>query len=347
MNMEQGRKQHLNLSCMAYEIIQSDRNAFGQATLSGFLNGVFRSYYEAADATVDYALAGKRQELMEILRKLPDSEEKAQVCTLFLERERQRLAKQVTGYPKAYGFKFYLNVENATTLEEKAEMIGEYYHAHPALYLKAVVEEYAAHTSLERERIFFHETIELLETCIEGGYLVTVETGGVRYDVKPWQIMPDEGGLYHYLIGLSCPAGEDSSSAIPASFRISRITMLKKRPKSFRSGKLTLLEQDMLRQALNERGAAFLIGKPEEITVRLTEEGQRLFNNKLFLRPIPSQTEENGTDLIHTFRCTPHQIQSYFLSFGAEAEILAPAHLRERFRTILNHAAHLYEEKKG
>lgn len=346
MNTEQGRKQHLNLSCTAYEVIQNDLHAFGRSSLSGFLNGIFRNYYESADATIDLALSRKRQELMSILEPLSNSLVREQTCQLFLHREQERLLEQIKSYPKGYGFKFYLNVENASVLEENADFIAEFYQSRPALYLKAVIEEYAAHSQLQRERLFFHETIELLETCIEGGYLVTVETSGKRFDAKPWQIVPDESGLYHYLIALSCPTGEDPSQAIPASFRVSRITMVKKRPKSLRTGRLSLLEQERVHQALQERGVAFLVGKSEEIVVRLTEEGERLYQNKLFLRPKPLTVETRPDGTYYTFRCTPYQIQSYFLVFGVEAEILSPDHLRERFKRILRAASRLYDDPK-
>lgn len=343
MNKEPGHKQHLNLSCTAYEVIQNDLHAFGQGSLSGFLNTVFLNYYEEADATIDHALFRRRMELMEILKPISDTALREQTCQLMLEQELERLWKKVQSYPKAYGFKFYLNTECTAVLTESAPLIDQYYKSRQMLYVKAVIEEYASHSPLERERLFFRNTFEHLQACIEGGYLVTIETGGKRFDAKPWQIVPDEGGLYYYLIALSCPAGEAPADAVPASFRISRITAVKKRPKSYRSGKLTAMEADTLRAALAERGAAFLVGQPEEIVVRLTETGTHLFDNKRFLRPTPIHTEERPDGTYYTFRCTPYQIQSYFLVFAADAEVISPMHLRERFKTLLHDAARLYD----
>lgn len=343
MYTEQGRKQHLNLSCTAYEVIQSDLHAFGQSSLSGFLNGVFRSYYESADASVELALNRKRHELLQILKPLRP-ELCAQTCELLLKHERETLVQKVKSYPKGIGFKFYLNAENANIIEENTDFIREYYHSHPALFLKAVIEEYATYPAMKRESIFFGETIDLLERCIEGHYLLSIETGGKRFEVKPWSIVADESRLYQYFVGLSNPVGTDSTQAIPASFRIARMTAVKKRPKSYRSGKLTLFEEDTLQAALQERGVAFLVGSSEEITLKLTPEGQRLYQNKLFLRPYPTHVERIAEcESVYTFHCTPYQIQSYFLSFGAEVEILSPSHLRDRFKRMLQQAYQLYE----
>jgi hypothetical protein len=344
MHTGQGQKQHLNLSCYAYEIVQNDIHAFGQSSLSSFLNQVFRQFYETADATVNVVLERRRQELKGQFSFLTDPKMQERACERILAEEEEEILSRIKQYSKGYGFKFYLNVACADILEESQTLIDTYYHQRPMRYFKAVIEEYATHSSLEREQIFFHETIELLQSAIGEGNLVSVETGGQKYDVKPWKILSDGSDLYHYLVGLSALSGDSPDTAIPASFRISRITDLKKRPKSYRSGRLTTHEQETLRSAVNTRGVAFLVGQEEEITLRLTPTGIRRFQNKLFLRPYPIERQSlpNG-DEVFTFKCTPYQIESYFFTFGAEAELLSPAHLRERFRQLYQTASELYQ----
>ena len=57
------------------------------------------------------------------------------------------------------------------------------------------------------------------------------------------------------------------------------------------------------------------------------------------MRPMPEKIQGD----IYYFNCTPMQIRNYFLTFGKDAEILAPASLRKTFAKIYREAAKIYE----
>ena len=74
---------------------------------------------------------------------------------------------------------------------------------------------------------------------------------------------------------------------------------------------------------------AYLIGKPEQIKVRLTKKGKQSYQSRLYSRP--EKIELLSTDDTYVFNCTPQQIYNYFFPFGADAEIISPEYLRNRF----------------
>ena len=57
------------------------------------------------------------------------------------------------------------------------------------------------------------------------------------------------------------------------------------------------------------------------------------------MRPVPEQVEGD----VYTFGCTPMQIRNYFLSFGANVEILTPQSLRQDFICVYRQALESYQ----
>ena len=105
---------------------------------------------------------------------------------------------------------------------------------------------------------------------------------------------------------------------------------------------LSAAEKKEIRQKINSNTVAFLIGEEEEIVVRLSNTGAKMYKNTLFLRPVLHQIDEYGC--CH-FRCTRMQARQYFIRFGAEAEIISPADLRKEFADIYRRATKVYSEE--
>lgn len=71
---------------------------------------------------------------------------------------------------------------------------------------------------------------------------------------------------------------------------------------------------------------AYLLGRPEQISMRLTQKGKQSYQSRLCSRP--EKIESLSSEDVYVFDCTQHQIFNYFFPFGAEAEIISPKYLR-------------------
>ena len=61
-------KQHLNLSKIAYAILERDMETFGQSSRSGMLNRIFENCRDDAEASISIALEKRQHELENILK---------------------------------------------------------------------------------------------------------------------------------------------------------------------------------------------------------------------------------------------------------------------------------------
>lgn len=86
---------------------------------------------------------------------------------------------------------------------------------------------------------------------------------------------------------------------------------------------------------------AYLVGKPEQIKVKLTQKGKQSYQSRLYSRP--EKIESLSSDDAFVFDCTQQQIFNYFFPFGADAEILSPEYLRNRFKNAHEKALDNYQ----
>lgn len=335
-------KQHINLSRMAYEIMQNDIISFMEKpSKSGFLNKIFDEYKDYADASISSAVARKRGFLMQILTSIPDSKEKEQIVQKLTKQYEAELQDRVNSYPKGVYVKFRLNKKNFFTLFEAECPEGNYYKSQ-GKYIKAIIEEYAQNPPLDRERIFFGERLSFIQSCIDGGILLKVKTRkDWIYEVKPYAIRVDESGLYHYLVGIATSPAAPANIPKVSSFRISLLRDVTSRPKSYRSGKVTQAEAIEIEKQLQQKGVQFLLEDAENVVVRLDEQGKKMFSSQFHLRPAPVNIEENG---VYHFCCTHSQIVYYFFKFGSHAEIISPSELRKQFVQQYSEAVKLYDD---
>ena len=332
---DQTDKQYLNLSVLAFDTIQSDMFSFGCHGVSTFINRVFSNFYADANASISIVLSRKREEWLKILSFLPNN--KAAVEGL-LVAERKRLQDEALGYPKGCGIKVRLNNANYDYLTNPIGTCNEEIHyrrgkqACSGLYIKAVLEEYARKSFVEREAIFFHEQLECISDAIERQkqLKITIQSGAQFY-VRPYCITTDRQSAYHYLVGLSCPVNQDESQQAPYSFRVSRIkeiTLCKSR-----SGFLSAQKKAMLSEIIAEKGAPFVGSNKETIRVYLTDEGKQMYKNILHMRPTYISCDADNNN-IYNFECSSFQIKRYFIQFGEHAQILSPTSLAEEFQSF-------------
>lgn len=345
-------KQYLNLSTFAYDTIKNDMLAFDSPGLSTFINKVFQNFYPNANASIFLTLERKRGEWMEMLKAFPNKDD---VVGCLLAEEAKRLQTEATGYPKDCAVKIRLNNKNynyltdpyGTCCEERYYRRGKTGDGQesPGMYIKAVLEEYAGKSFLEREAIYFHEQIDCIQDAISRQKQLKIKVqSGAQFYVRPYAIVTDRQSAYHYLVGLSHRVDQDDSLAAPFSFRVARVedvTLCKSR-----SGFLSSAVRRELERLIAEKGASFVGGDKEIIRVRLTDKGNRMYKNILHLRPQHlSYEEDNGH--IYTFECTPSQIKFYFTRFGRHAQILSPESLSDQFRYFYRAALEAMGDELG
>ncbi len=203
-----------------------------------------------------------------------------------------------------------------------------------------ILEQFTQLQLSEREKIYcymqYQTTIELIAK--NELFLVSLFSGN-EYEVKPYSIEVDENTRSYYLIGFSrLKRSEDEFMC--HSFKLSRIKDCKSRHKE------SILSSKDINTAKDIRekfGSAYMMRNLtkkdiEKTVVRLSEYGyENLFLKRIsHQRPIPitepKKIEENSKKFYDlTFDCSHQQIRNYFFSFGAEAEILFPLSVRERF----------------
>ena len=100
-----------------------------------------------------------------------------------------------------------------------------------------------------------------------------------------------------------------------------------------------------LAQTVVSRGVQFMSSEEEEIQVRLTSGGKVKYQRQVHLRPTLVKRTGPKED-IFVFRCTAAQAEFYFFKFGADAEVIQPLRLREKFITLHRNALKIYVEAK-
>lgn len=337
-------RQHLNLSELAFEVIENDKAAFlEKQSRQRIINMILQNYMDCADAAIDNTLARYREELSSRLFSIPDEEAKSSPISCLVDAYRQELLDTATTYPKGRAFKMQLDKANYNSMMEWKDENG-YYDGIPGRFLKAVIEEYARKTAYEREGILLREIIEELQSCIDSHQLVVITLNGpnhTRQEVRPFSICSDPGCNYHYLVGMTRKAGTAYPDRV-ASYRISRISSVKR--SHSRSGKISAAQIQEIERKLHDDGVQFLIQDSETISVRLTEQGKKMYESQAHLRPLFSERKKHPDgSWSYTFDCTQMQAEFYFFKFGADAIIEHPSELRDKILKRFLDAVEVYQ----
>ena len=215
----------------------------------------------------------------------------------------------------------------------------KYYDNKRGKYIKCVLEEYARLPYIEREKIYLTPFITEIEKAIHDKkqLRVTTEKGAI-YNVYPYDISSDPLSTANYLVGYSQQDDNPDAELRPCSFRISALKHVK--ISKSKSAFIPKEKQKNLSKLVASRGVQFLISTEEEIHVRLTDSGRHKYYRQSHLRPTLVEEQEGN---IFVFRCTNAQAEFYFFKFGKDAEILFPAELREKFKSMYQSAADIYK----
>ena len=334
LNTEQ--KQRINLTLSALQIINGDREQFApHLTNSGFLNELLFRFAPQADASITDAVERQRQRILSSLEKKKLSQETLDTVTeALLEPFRRELILKASGHQKGSSLIFRLNNQNRDLFYSQDWPDAKYYDNTPSKYMKALLEEYASHTMYQREAFYFQEWITLAEAAAAAGRLLRITSVNAKgekvvWDMRVYGILPNDAGLFHYIVGRSVLKGGLKSGERIASFRISRIVDMRiLSAAGIRSGSLSKAERKEISEKIAHDHVQFLVGEREECVVRLTEKGKRMYRQIQYMKPLASFIDEEGC--LH-FDCSSFQILQYFYRFGEHACILEPASLREVF----------------
>ena len=350
-------KQHINLSESAWIVIHEDIKNFysseEEESFSGFLNRVFRNYYQLAKATVSLRLEEKEEELVKLYSsndfKKIDSETIATIIDKQLETYKNELLDLAKSYQSGHGEKFRINKENLDLLRESLE--DEYYDGSVGKYLKAIFEEYATKPTYIREQIFFEEIVEKIRYAISNqkklkitlNDKVTVKEDkkyNRKFYVSSYKIEQDSTKTFNYLIGYSIEIEKEDAIEAPCCFRISRIKKIN--VQSSMGAKISKEKAKELDDLLIERTVMFMSSDPIDIQIRFTDKGLEAFRRQLYMRPRIYTVDKNDKHL-YTFRCTEIQAINYFFKFGWDATVISPIQLHEKMKLRYSRSLKTYE----
>lgn len=350
-------KQHINLSESAWIIILDDIKNFysteKEESFSGFLNRVFKNFYQMANASISLRLKEREDELVEFyssdeFEKINSDTISSIVCK-HLDLYEKSLKENAANYKSGHGEKFRINKESLDLLRESSE--DEYYDGNVGKYLKAIFEEYSEKPTYIREQIFFYDIVERIQTAIINQRKLKItlndritvkedKTYNRKFYVAPYKIEQDFTKTYNYLIGYSLEIDRDDETEKPCCFRISRINKIN--VQSSMGAKISKEKSKELDNLLVERTVMFMSSEPIDIVIKFTDKGLESFRRQLYMRPRTYTIDKNDKH-IYTFRCSEVQAINYFFKFGWDSNIISPVELHDKIKLRYSRSLKTYE----
>ena len=340
----ENKKQHINLSKRAFGVLEYDKLCFNAETTSGLLNRIFKHYAPRANASVSLRLNRYRGALQQTLQTLKgiNNNDIDRVVTALLLRKKEQLLKGITA-ENGVKLKFWLDNENFAYLTQpKTECHEERYYSTRGKYIKAVIEEYTALPFVERERIYFKDTVSVIDSAVAGNRQLRVVTATNKIlSVHPYALMQNSLSTANYLVGYTKRYDSPEDKLKAGSFRISSLASV--RMEASKKSEISTTEKSEMKKLIAQRGVEFMVSRDQSVKVHFTELGVDKYHKLVTNRPAIS---ESLGDNVYLFQCTASQAEYYFFKFGKDAKILAPIWLKNKFATMYEEAALLYSGKE-
>lgn len=341
INEEQ--KMRIALSDRAKLTMAEDMDVFGTPKAATFINTVFDNFKDKAKSSISLYLQQREIELDRLFTgaKL-DAVSKKIAIDQILTVEKKEIQSKIAEYSNLKGESklYHINDNNVEYLLEDCD--EEQYYGRPGLYIRSVIEEYCSLPFIKRERIYRKDIYETIEKACSEKRILKIKANYYGKDqlfyVYPYKIVPDPFHTQAYLVCYSRKAEDEEKDKIVASFSMARISSPTMLTKTFHLNKQEIANIDT---QIANYSPAYLIGRPEQISVRLTKKGKQSYQSRLYSRP--EKIESLSNDDVYVFDCTQQQIFNYFFSFGADAEIVSPEHLRNRFKNAHEKALNKYK----
>ena len=340
INEEQ--KIRIALSDKAKLTMTEDMDVFGTPKAATFINTVFDNFKDEARSSISLYLQQREIELDRLFTgaKL-DAISKKIAIDQILAVEKKEVQSKIAEYSNSKGESklYHINDNNVEYLLEDCD--EEQYYSRPGLYIRSIIEEYCSLPFIKRERIYRKDIYETIEKACSEKKILKIKANYYGKDqlfyVYPYKIVPDPFHTQAYLVCYSRKAEDEEKDKIVASFSMARISSPTMLTKTFHLNKQ---EKTNIETQIANYSPAYLIGRPEQISVRLTKKGKQSYQSRLYSRP--EKIESLSTDDVYVFDCTQQQIFNYFFSFGADAEIISPEYLRNRFKNTYEKALKQY-----
>lgn len=357
-------KQRLSLSKRSRLIIERDAELFKESqNYSHLINRIIRVYAERADASISRVLKREEAVLKHSLKSIDKSARRNAIELLLCEKEKQlkkkaenlikrKGASQVDG--KDVPCQIRIDRENLKWLGREGISESKFYNDRIGLYIKALVEEYADLPYVEREKLFFYNHINSVNSAKEDKVILKIrlhtknknfEDGVIRDNIiymKPYKIATDSESLYNYIIGITKVRYDDtwSDTSKISSIRLSSIKECKCMETK---ASISKTEATKIESEIEKRGVQFLSSDgARKIVVQFTETGEKMYQRMLHLRPSYTSKKNNRE---YEFYCTDEQATNYFFKFGHHVKIIEPVYLADLFGRRYRSAAMQYSEK--
>ena len=330
INEEQ--KIRITLSDRARLIMAEDMDVFGTHQEATFINTVFHNYKSEAKSSISLYLQQRELELDRLFTGTAlDSVNRKNAIDKMLSTEESAIKDEITGYNSIKGESklYHINNSNVEYLLEDCD--ENQYYSRPGLYLRSIIEEYCSLPFIERERVYRKNIYEIIERACQEKRILKIKADYYGKEqlfyVYPYKIMPDPLRTQAYLVCYSRKAEDEEKDKIVASFSMARINTPTMLTKTFHLNKQEVAN---IESQISKHSPAYLVGKPEQIAVKLTKKGKQSYQSRLYSRP--EKIESLSSDDIYVFNCTQQQIFNFFFSES----------LRNRFKNTHEKALRQY-----
>ena len=343
-------KLYVNLSPFALMTIEEDlKSMWGSDNLSGFLNLILQNCCAVSPASVIMQADERKQELEELLSDALDTKDRKNVIMKIYVREKERLLKEVSGFPRGEPIRIPLQKETSELLQSIFDERESRAYDSRGEYAKAIFETYARRARFQRELTIYQETAAKINENIEKKNAIKIrlkrsspEAKSNIYILKPYKIVESKTQIYNYLLGYGRRAEQPEEEAKILPIRLSSIEEGEQSVAFYGSisGKIPERIKTKIEEKIRTADFEYVEDEEEDIEVKFTPRGIRHLSQWLIQKPaVKSIDEATGTVVFH---CTKFQARIYLCKFGADAVVLSPARLKENLFSYYKTAAKAY-----
>ena len=210
-------------------------------------------------------------------------------------------------------------LEKYEILEKKDIVIAD--------YCRDMLDKFLALSKVKREQIILKDRLEMIKEAISKNMRLDFTTKNGTSMVEPYEIIEDITYDKNYIICYK----EELDGVVTYSLR--NIKNIKKR-KDFQ-------EYYYVDMEIAKNNFDPFLSYDSIVKIKITPEGEKIFNRKKQLRPKVLKKEKDIWEL----QCTSYKALLYFISFFDEVEILEPESLRKTLIEKINKMYKLYNEK--
>jgi uncharacterized protein YrzB (UPF0473 family) len=334
-------RQHINLSEQAMLVIEGDmikfNNDYELKNKSGFINTIISNYHDAFPLSFNVAL----KQLEQIKTTLKNDDLPSRLTNKVVEEFSTEIMKSLINeyanrYTNEVQFKLKLNKDNKVLIEglEEADYFNQFApRSGIAFYIKILLESYARLNREDRERIFYKEIIEMIESAINKGRYLRIKENGKYIKVSPLYI--DKAYNEHSLEAVIYYNHNTSENDWVKIDTIKIKEIKEKDPRELKEKPLNKPTEDTIKMvkeayAKKESSSKKVI---ETFVVKFTPYGlERFIIEEDSIPLIGIQDQEDET--IYRFKTTETKMFHHLFKFGAQAQILSPLNVRNRFKKL-------------